>query len=146
MHERVDGLTTLRRDGTWIVNYPDQQLRSGRLKNALTLGVYKQLVRILKRIENELVDAGRIDSLASYFVECLMYNVPHSEIGYVIFNPFTRNLKSALNYIVAATENGTAAQWVEANGIKPLFGPDQPWDIQTANKFAVLAQKHLGLT
>lgn len=145
LEARTDGLTTLRTDGKWIVNYPDQQLINGRWKNHATFGHYKPLVRILKRVENDLAADHEIEGLASFFVECLMYNVPNSEIGYVIFNPLSKNLRAALDYIVAATAEGTANRWVEANGIKPLFAEGQSWDIRSAHQFAVLAQKRLGL-
>ncbi len=140
------GLMTLRADGRWIVNYPEQQLSNGRWKNFATLGQYKKLVRILKRIENDLVEDGALTKMASYFVECLVYNVPSSEFATFCLNPLTHNLRSVLAYIRRATaRDGDAGEWREVNAIKPLFGDGQPWTPPHANRLAVLAQQRFGL-
>lgn len=140
------GLTTLRSDGRWIVNYPEQQLGNGRGKNFGTFGQYKRLVRILKHIENDLVDDGEMSKLASYFVECLVYNVPSSEFASFRWNPLTHNLRYALDHIRRATSpGGGAEQWMEANGIKPLFADGQPWKPSDASRLAALALQRFGL-
>jgi hypothetical protein len=140
------GLTTLRTDGRWIVNYPAQQLSRGRGKNFATLGQYKKLVRILKRIENDLADDGAIAKLASYFIECLVYNVPSGEFATFRLDPLTHNLRAVLAHINDATRtSGGTADWTEVNGIKPLFGSGQPWEPQHARRLATAAGRHLGL-
>jgi hypothetical protein len=140
------GLTTLRMDGRWIVNYPSQQLSRGRGKNFATFGQYKKLVRILKRIENDLSDDGTIAKLASYFTECLVYNVPSGEFATFRLDPLTHNLRAVLAYIKDATRtpDGTA-DWTEVNGIKSLFGAGQLWEPQDARRLAAAAWRHLGL-
>lgn len=140
------GLTTLRTDGRWIVNYPAQQLSRGRGKNFATFGQYKKLARILKRIENDLADDDVIPKLASYFIECLVYNVPNEEFATFRLNPLTHNLRTVLSCIRAATEAGTGtADWTEVNGIKPLFGSGQPWEPKQARRLATAAQQRFGL-
>ncbi|MGH3191701.1 MAG: nucleotidyltransferase domain-containing protein [Streptosporangiaceae bacterium] len=140
------GLTTRRADGRWIANYPTQQLSNGRMKNLMTFGQYKKLVRILKRIENELAEDGVMGKLASYFIECLVYNVPSSEFVAFRLDPLTHNLHAVLAHIRRATAvGGGAAEWTEVNGIKPLFGDAQSWDPQQANRLAALAQQRFGL-
>jgi hypothetical protein len=62
--------------GASIVNYPEQQLTNGKVKNTLSGGRYKKFARALKSAENVLVKASVIDALPSYFMECLAYNVP----------------------------------------------------------------------
>lgn len=138
------GLTTLRSDGTWIVNFPQQQLERGNSKNLWTFGQYKQLVRILKHLEDDLVEAGAMGKLASYFVECLVFNVPTGDLQYVSFNPLTYGTRAVLDHVVRATaDGGSGARWVEANGIKPLFAPGQPWSMEDAHRLATLAQQRL---
>lgn len=138
------GLTTLRSDGTWIVNFPRQQLERGNSKNRWTFGQYKQLVRILKHLEDDLVEAGAMGKLASYFVECLVFNVPTVDLQYISFNPLTYGMRAVLDHVVRATaDGGSGARWVEANGIKPLFAPGQPWTMQDAHRLAALAQQRL---
>jgi len=140
------GLTTLRTDGRWIVNYPAQQLSKGRWKNFATLGQYKKLVRILKRIENDLAEDGAIAGLASYFIECLVYNVPSSEFDIFRLNPLTHDLRAVLAHIRRATsDTGGSEDWTEVNGIKVLFGSGQPWNPRLAYRLATLAQRRLGL-
>jgi hypothetical protein len=144
--ERDQGLTTLRSDGRWIVNYPAQQLHNGRRKNLATLGQYKKLVRILKRVENDLTNDGIIAKLASYFIECLVYNIPSEEFDLFRLAPLVHDLRAVLSYIMQATEaaSGTAA-WTEVNGIKPLFGSGQSWNPQQANMLVSLAQRRFNL-
>jgi hypothetical protein len=140
------GLTTLRTDGRWIINYPAQQLSNGRMKNLATFGQYKKLVRILKRIENDLAEDGTMGKLASYFIECLVYNVPSSEFATFRLDPLTHNLRAVLAHIKhAVTVGNGAAEWTEVNGIKPLFGDGQSWNPQQANRLATLTQQRFEL-
>jgi hypothetical protein len=66
--------------GNMIVNYPKQHIANGEAKNAAdrTNGRYKQTVRMFKNARGCAVDRGLLgdDVAPSYFVECLLYNVP----------------------------------------------------------------------
>lgn len=143
-----EGTMTFRKDGSTVINYPNQQLSNGVTKNNATSYRYKQLVRILKRLENELVSAGKIKELPSYFMECLVHAVPNSWIGSKSANPLTDDLKSVLGHIVYHTTdaNGQSHTWKEPNGIKPLFHESQPWTKEDATNLAVTAWGHLGLS
>jgi hypothetical protein len=141
-----EGTTTRRADGTWVVNYPEQQHKNGKAKNNSTSKRYKHLVRILKRIENDLVNAGKIDELPSYFMECLVYRVPNGKFGTGLFPTYTRDLKNVLSYIYEGTsDGGNAASWYEPNGIKKLFGSDQKWTMEDARNLAQQAWTFLNL-
>jgi hypothetical protein len=63
-------------------------------KNNQTGYRYKHLVRILKRLENELVDHGLVGKLPSYLLECLVFNVPPDAFGYP---NYTDDLRAAYN-------------------------------------------------
>lgn len=67
-------------NGQWIVNFPKQHRDNGSDKNSLsrTSQKYKPTVRMLKNAREKLINDGYIDSklAPSYFVECLLYNVP----------------------------------------------------------------------
>lgn len=133
-----EGHKVYRTDGTTLVNYPDQQLLNGRTKNVATGQRYKQLVRIFKRAENDLVAAGTISPLPSYFMECLMYQVPNSLMGSTSTTPLTDDLTRAVVHIWGDTRPGHAGQdWLEPNEIKPLFGGGQPWTMEDANTLAI---------
>lgn len=140
------GQTVYRTDGTSVINYPKQQHENGVVKNNSTGTRYKQLVRILKNIENELVKAGKIKELPSYFMECLVYRVPDDKFGHGGATPLTDDLTAVLRYIWNRTdEGGEALTWREPNGIKILFGDGQPWSMKDARNLTAKAWSFYGL-
>lgn len=142
----AEGTKTFRKDGSQIENYPEQQYSNGLAKNNDTGRRYKFLVRILKRLENDLVIAGKTTELPSYFMECLVYQVPNGYFGSLSTTPLTDDLKNVLAYIYGATDDNTAVSWYEPNGIKKLFEAGQPWTIQDARNLALQAWAHLGFS
>lgn len=140
------GTKTYRKDGMTVVNYPNQQHLNGITKNNRTGKRYKYMVRILKRLENDLVAAGKIDELPSYFMECLVYCVPDPRFGSNNPTALTDDLKSVLQYIYwGVTTSGIASAWLEPNEIKPLFGAGQPWTMPQAKELCEQVWLHLGL-
>lgn len=130
------GQKVFRTDGTSVVNYPDQQLENGRTKNLLTGTRYKQLVRILKNAENELVVNGKMKALPSYFMECLVYQVPNELFNHRTDTPLTDDLRQAVVHVWGNTQpGGNALHWLEPNEIKPLFGTEQKWSMEQAHEF-----------
>jgi hypothetical protein len=67
-----DGAKVFKSDGSSLVNYPDQQLSNGRIKNNRTSMRYKRAVRVMKRVENAMVKTGAHGEVPSFFVECLV--------------------------------------------------------------------------
>jgi hypothetical protein len=140
------GQKVYKTDGTTVFNYPDQQLINGRTKNLATGKRYKQLVRILKRAENDLVDAGKIEPLPSYFMECLMYRVPNAHFNHTGTTPLTDDLTAAIRFIWNATkEDGAAQNWLEPNEIKSLFGGSQKWTMADAHDLTLKVWQLFGL-
>jgi hypothetical protein len=78
--------------GTDLINWPDQQHLNGVTKNMRTATRFKQLVRVMKNIENDLVKANKINELASYLVECLVYNVADPSFNNTTLTADTRNV------------------------------------------------------
>lgn len=68
------GAKTFRKSSGSLKNYPDQHLVNGRSKNNNTNTSFKKAVRILKRVENAMVEAGVHREVASHFFECLVFN------------------------------------------------------------------------
>lgn len=133
-----EGQKVYKTDGTTVVNYPDQQLLNGRTKNVATGSRYKEMVRILKRAENDLVERGAIDPLPSYFMECLMYNVPNSTFNSTSATPLTDILTRAIVHLWSSTKPGGVAKgWYEPNEIKTLFGGGQKWSMDDAHTLAL---------
>jgi hypothetical protein len=142
------GIALLNDAAPWqeIHNYPRQHLKRGTAKNDGTYRRYKRVVRILKRLENEMVKKGVIAVVPSFLIESAVWNVPDWE--FIRSETWTGRVQNALAHIY----NGTATdacvrsdQWMEANGIKYLFHPAQGWTHQQAHEFAARAWDYVGL-
>lgn len=128
--------------GTKIVNWPRQQLDNGRALNTRTGGRYKYFVRALKNAENTLVVIGSIDDLPSYFMECLVYNVPASTLS--SGSTLAAGFRSTLVYLWDHLVDGSATDWVEPNDLKWLFKDHQKWTVEQAKDLILLTYLHLG--
>ena len=62
----------------WVVSYPQQHHERGLIKEEATSRRFKRTIRMFKAARNHLVDQGELtkDDAPSYFIECLLYNVP----------------------------------------------------------------------
>jgi hypothetical protein len=130
--------------GARIINWPEQQYANGVAKNRRTNMRYKQLVRILKNVENDLVAKLGLDELPSYFVECLVYNVPDTAFGH---DTLTADTRSVLWAIFDGTQSTDKCNdWVEVNGLKWLFRSGQSWSSSQAHDLSLRAWQYLGLS
>jgi predicted nucleotidyltransferase len=119
--------------GGTVVNWPEQTYMNGTAKNNATGRRYKRMVRILKRLENEMVKEGIIEEVPSFLIECLVYNVPNSGFQHVTY-------RADVQYVLAhlfngALDGGGPEEWVEVNGLKWLFHPTQKWTKAQAHGF-----------
>jgi hypothetical protein len=141
------GAKTFRKDGTSLVNYPDQHLASGRAKNTATNGYFKNAVRILKRVENAMLTNGIHREVPSYFIECLVYNCPNSIL---LRTTWTETVRGILIHIWNGLEGAEPGQeserWLEVNDCKFLFHTDQKWTRQDGRDFSNAAWNYLGYT
>jgi len=66
-----------------IINYPAAHSTNCTTKHQQTNSWFKPVVRIFKNMRKRLVDGGIIDSKCapSYYIECLLYNVPNDKFG-----------------------------------------------------------------
>lgn len=137
------GTRILKKDGSRIENYPSQHLERGRSRNLATNRKFKEAVRVLKRIENAMVDEERHRSVASFLVESLVYNCSNSTFGRYTWEDRVRGL---LFEIYDGSQGGEPEQgrWVEVNECKYLFDLHQAWSRQDANEFAAAAWAYLG--
>lgn len=133
-------------DGRVHYNYPDQHYDNGVAKNLRTGRRYKSAVRIVKNIENRLVEEKIIDKFPSYLIECLAYNVPDP-----IYNT-SSNWRTLIEdiclhvwgYVKNEEEPHSSVRWKEVNGHKWLFGNHQRWNKSQAATF--IAQVHGAVT
>ncbi|MFI6449635.1 hypothetical protein [Kitasatospora sp. NPDC050543] len=128
------------RDGKRIVNWPAQQLANGIAKNNNTNRQYKFVVRVLKAVENELCRLELIEAVPSYFSECLIYNVPDPILK---TGDLDDAVREALAEIYTQFGGRPAMMW-EPNEIKPLFGPQQKWTVDTGRELIGQAWTYLG--
>ncbi len=141
-----DGIRLLndRKPTERIVNYPKQHLEQGKAKNDATSRRYKRVVRILKRLENEMVDEGVIEVVPSFLIESSVWNVPNSGFD---APSWKGRVRTALAHIYNETRTSdcvTSDDWLEANAIKYLFYTGQNWSYTDAHKFASKAWDYIG--
>jgi hypothetical protein len=119
-------------ENRWVVNYPKIHYDNGVTKNSAssTNGLYKPTVRLFKNARTYLVNRGDIpaDLAPSYFLECLLYNVPDDKFG----SDFQSTFCNVINWLLKAD----FSQFVCQNEQHPLFGnlPEQ-WSKDKVRRF-----------
>lgn len=117
----IEGIAFFPREGYQkITNYPKQHFDNGALKNNPnnTNGLYKPIIRMFKNARTRLVTDGKIsnDLAPSYYLECLLYNVPNSK--------FSKIYSESYPYIVKwLSEEADLDNFKSQNGLFNLFGP-----------------------
>ncbi|MBI5241134.1 MAG: hypothetical protein HY926_11730 [Elusimicrobia bacterium] len=113
-----EGLCFWTPDGQQVVRFPKLHHENGQAKDGESgaKGWFKPLVRVFKSARDHLARGQAIDpALApSYFLECLVYNIPDQFFGWSLAD----SLAGALKWLGSAQLSGLRAQ----NGIDPLFG------------------------
>lgn len=134
-----EGICFWAKDGSdRIANFPKQHRENLSTKNAAWRAgpKFKGIVRAIKRLR-DLADPskqGAAKNAASYWIECLVYNVPDSYFK----GQYNDILLSVLVYLYGALkEGGTDAtgRFMQANSIYFLFHP-RFWD--TASAFRLI--------
>lgn len=127
--------------GSKVVNWPQQQLDNGRNLNVESNHRYKKYVRALKNAENFLATAGTIDELPSYFMECLVFNVPAATLTTGDLDEGFRATLSSLWGLLKTEENERTM--VEPNRMKWLFTEDKKWLIQDGKNLVLATWNYL---
>lgn len=119
-----------RNDDRQVINYPKLHYENGVSKHQNTNNWYKPTVRMFKSIRNYLIDNYKIaDNLApSYFLECMLYNVPNDKLSPTFQDTFC----NIVNWLNNADLNSFICQNEQLN----LFGttPEQ-WNTGKAKEF-----------
>ena len=137
------------RGGRRIENYPERLVtywpptplhyENGIAKNTATNRRFKGTVRILKKIRNEMDDAGAAAAkrIPGYLLECLAWNAPNSSFDGHTWNA---RLNALLPYLGLNTKDEASCKlWCEVDNIKYLFHPSQPWTRTEAHAFINIA-------
>ncbi len=132
-----------------IINWHEQHYENGKTKNDATDGRFKRIVRILKRLRDDMAKEGSPDergaagSIASFLIESLVYNVPNSNfplVGGSYYEDVKAVIRSARN---ATADDARAKELWEVNGLKRLFAAGQTWNRQQANAFLTHAWRYV---
>ena len=129
-----EGITFWTADGIQVINYPDYHYNNGVSKHQSTNSWYKPTIRVFKNIRNNLVDKQAITKkeAPSYFIECLLYNVPNNLFGTNHYNT-TYNI---LDYIGKSRNNGLIEKFRCQHDLYDLFGTgNTQWNLIDAKKF-----------
>lgn len=126
-HDAVNGIWL--RDykvGSVVVNYPKQHYDTGVLLSVLTGSWYKPTIRMFKNAFGWLVDAKVVndDLASSYFIECLMSNVPVNNFG----TSYQDTFRNVVNWLRTANKTAFTCQ----NRQQTLF-TDGGWTIAKAD-------------
>lgn len=122
------GMTFWTRSGQQIINFPKLHGENGEGKNhqSRTDQIYKHSIRIFKNIKRKLVENGMDPKIApSYFLECIIYNVPDNYFS----SNYSTTVQNILHYILRQCQPD---QLLTASHQHSLFGT-MPWQWNTNN-------------
>ena len=113
-----------------VINYPKVHYQNGTRKNGRTNSRYKPTIRVFKNARTYLVNQGIINKelAPSYFLECLLYNVPDVN--------FTFNYQDTFCNIVSWLQQANMINFLCQHEQFRLFGntPEQ-WSFSDAQYF-----------
>lgn len=109
--------------GGKIINYPEQHIKLGIVKNKETNYNFKKCVRIIKIMREHMDYCGyEISSkLSSFGLESLLWNVDISS-----YTRYSSTLRFIFDEVVTSLKNDSQnfGKYLEVNGIKPLFADE----------------------
>jgi hypothetical protein len=131
-----EGIAFLTSSGKRIVNFPKQHFDNLGRKDRENNHKVKGCVRIIKRLRNELEDAGRWDRKRSpsFYLESLLYNVPNSQFSGGYPAVLQNVLAHLWNDLRDKQAKGNLDSYIQANDIYYLFHPEF-WNADDALAF-----------
>jgi hypothetical protein len=164
-HRRYTGQRN--QDGTWfyysgvemrpraepnrrIINWHEQHYNEGVARNSATRRRFKRVVRILKRLREEMKESSSSEARAaagvvpSFLIECLCFNAPDQcfnrrEDSY--FDDASAVITDLWN---ACKDSTRAGKLLEVSRMKWLFGSGNQWKPQQAQEFLLRAWQYVG--
>ena len=119
----------------WVVSFPQQHHQRGLKKEEATGRRFKRTIRMFKAARNQLVATKALtkDDAPSYFIECLLYNVPDQLFKRKLAPTFV----GILDWLETAKLKGFKCQ----NGRVSLFGSGrEQWTADKARAFGKALQ------
>ena len=121
---RAEGITFWTSYGAQIINYPKLHRDNGTRKNtsSRTAGSYKPGIRVFKNARDRIIDqdSGLDGRFPSYFVECLLYNVPDSKFAGTSQDMYVE----VVNWLNDRFNDDACGKYVCQNEMQYLFGPE----------------------
>lgn len=120
----------------WVVSFPQQHHARGLKKEKTTNMRFKRTIRMFKAARNRLVEKKVLkkEDAPSYFIECLIYNVPDS-----LFAP---KLAPTYTGILGWLKTAKIKEFKCQNGQVPLFGRGrEQWTQEKARAFVRALQQ-----
>ena len=143
-HNFLSGVAFYPDTGARIINWPEQNYTNGVARNDSTGRCYKRVIRILKRLRNQMQDEKIVEAsnIASFLIECLVWNAPLAAFQHDTYADIVRN-------VIADVWNKTrkdedCKEWGEVNELKYIFRPTQPWTREQANSYLQAAWTYIG--
>lgn len=114
-----------------VINYSEEHRQNGSDKNDSTNGNYKPTIRMFKRARDHMENRGILgdDRATSYFIEGLLFNIPHSRFK-------KSNLTERYDSIVEYLETSDVDEFVEQSKQYDLCVDDEPerWNVADAEE------------
>ena len=120
----------------WVVSFPQQHHDRGLKKEKTTNMRFKRIIRMFKAARNRLVEKKMLtkEAAPSYFIECLLYNVPD--------NLFKPKLAPTYTGIIGWLKTAELKEFKCQNGKVDLFGPGkEQWTQKKARSFVKALQE-----
>ena len=117
-------------EGRWVVSFPQQHYDQDQKKEEATDRRFKRTIRMFKAARNRLVEKKVLtkEDAPSYFIECLLYNVPDGLCASKLAPTYT----GILDWLKTANLKDFECQ----NGRVDLFGPGkEQWSVKKARAF-----------
>jgi hypothetical protein len=137
----ISGVALLDQQLNWTCSYPDQHHRRGIEKRANTQLRFKKIVRMLKRLRDELVSSGALapTEVSSFLIESLVHEVEEEYFAVEQDDRYDRLLRIVLRIRTHLYDQQRQNAALEINGINPLFSLADPVRLLSAKKFVDLA-------
>ncbi len=139
-----EGVELIPDNGGRIINWPEQHFNNGVSKNNKTGRRYKAMVRILKKLCNEMTDNGIsvAQPIPGFLNECLVWNVPDNLLGN---SSYVNDVRNCLAHLFNNTRSDEkCSEWGEVSELKYLFRVLQKWTRQQAHSFISAAWDYIG--
>ena len=123
----------------WVVSYPQLHHQRGSKKERATNKRFKRTIHMFKAARNQLVSKRVLtkEDAPSYFIVCLLYNVP----DHLFEQKLARTYVGILIWLKTAGLKDFQCQ----NGLVPLFGPQpEQWSVKKARAFVRALQEMWG--